>query len=74
MINYDEMFTVIRGTMNNYRNSLVVKAFENMDVEMHGELSLEDIRNNFNPRGHPDLQIGKYKENEIYSNFFDTFE
>jgi len=45
-----------------------------MDKDGSGELDINDIRQNFNAKQHPDVKAGKKTEDEILSEFLDTFE
>lgn len=73
-VSYDEFLRMIRGEMNQFRKSIAKKAFVIMDKDGSGELDINDIRQCFNARDHPDVKSGKKKEDEILSEFLDTFE
>ena len=45
-----------------------------MDKDGSGQLDINDIRQNFNAKDHPDVKSGKKKEDEILMEFLDTFE
>ena len=60
--------------MNEYRVGLVKKAYAILDKDGSGVVNLDDIRNVYNGKQHPDVIEGKRTEDEILSEFLDTFE
>ena len=45
-----------------------------MDKDGSGNLDINDIRQNFNAKQHPDVKAGKKTEDAILGEFLDTFE
>jgi len=45
-----------------------------MDKDGSGILDINDIRQTYNAKSHPDVKSGKKKEEEILLEFLDTFE
>jgi Ca2+-binding EF-hand superfamily protein len=73
-IDYDEFIRIIRGGMNDFRMNLVRQAFTLLDKTGDGVLAIEDIKNVYNPRNHPDVRMGKKTEEEVLGEFLSTFE
>lgn len=73
-ISYDEFLRSIRGTMNEMRVALCKKAYKIMDTDGSGQLDINDIRQTYNAKQHPDVKSGKKTEDEILLEFLDTFE
>lgn len=73
-ISYDEFLRGVVGAMNQNRISLVRKAFEKLDTNRNGQVDLEDIKNLYNAKFHPDVKLGKKTEDEVLIEFMDTFE
>lgn len=73
-INYDEFLRGARGGMNDYRKNLVMMAFDIMDRDKSGIIDINDIRQRFNAKQHPDVKSGKKTEDEVLCEFLDTFE
>jgi Ca2+-binding EF-hand superfamily protein len=73
-ISYDEFLRAIRGEMNGQRQAIAKKAFAIMDRDKSGQLDLNDIRQTYNAKQHPDVKAGKKTEDEILNEFLDTFE
>ena len=73
-ISYDEFLRSVRGSMNSYRKGIAMKAYKIMDSDKSGQLDINDIRQTYNAKQHPDVKAGKKTEDEILSEFLDTFE
>ena len=64
----------VRGEMNAARVALCKKAYAIMDTDKSGQLDLNDIRQTYNAKQHPDVKSGKKQEDEVLAEFLDTFE
>lgn len=73
-ISFDEFLRSIRGEMNDGRKALCMKAYKIMDSDGSGQLDINDIRQTYNAKQHPDVKSGKKTEDEILGEFLDTFE
>lgn len=73
-LDYDEFLRFARGPMNDFRRGLVNKAFDKLDYTRNGIVDIEDIRQYYNARGHPDVRSGKKSEEDVLMEFLDTFE
>ena len=60
--------------MNTFRKALAKKAFDILDKSMTGFLSLDDIKQTYNGKMHPDVKAGKKTEDDVLLEFLDTFE
>jgi len=60
--------------MNDFRKGMAMKAFKIMDKDNSGILDIDDIRQKYNAKQHPDVKDGKKTEDEILYEFIDTFE
>ena len=45
-----------------------------MDKDKSGKVDINDIRQSYNAKQHPDVKSGKKTEDEILGEFLDTFE
>ena len=50
------------------------KAFQKIDKNGNGIIEIDDIKASYNAKQHPDVKSGKKTEEEILSEFLDTFE
>jgi hypothetical protein len=82
-IHYDEFLRGVAGDMNEFRVRLVERAFKKIDKDKSGVLDIDDVKGKnlqVMPKGvydaskHPDVMSGKKDEEEILSEFLDTFE
>lgn len=73
-IDYDEFLRGVRGEMNQFRRNLCEKAFKIMDKDKSGVLNMDDIKDVYNAKKHPDVIKGKKTEEEVLGEFLDTFE
>ena len=73
-IDYEEFIRGIVGEMNDRRRKIVLQVFKIFDKNQNGLIELDDIRENYNAKFHPDVQSGKKTEEEILAEFLDTFE
>ena len=73
-ISYDEFLRTIVGEMNAHRVAICKKAYAIMDTDKSGQLDINDIRQTYNAKQHPDVQSGKKTEDEVLTEFLDTFE
>lgn len=60
--------------MNSYRRAFAEKAFRIMDKDKSGVLNIDDIKDVYNAKKHPDVIKGKKTEEEVLGEFLDTFE
>lgn len=73
-IDFDELMRNVVGEMNPIRRAFVQKAYKKIDRDGNGILNIEDIKGVYNAKMHPDVKSGKKTEQEILSEFLDTFE
>jgi hypothetical protein len=60
--------------MNQFRAGIARKAFQILDKDRCGTINLDDIRQTYNAKFHPDVKAGKKTEDEVLMEFLDTFE
>eukprot|EP01022_Parablepharisma_sp_SALTPOND_P016569 TRINITY_DN2460_c0_g1_i1.p1 TRINITY_DN2460_c0_g1~~TRINITY_DN2460_c0_g1_i1.p1 ORF type:complete len:776 (+),score=94.21 TRINITY_DN2460_c0_g1_i1:7353-9680(+) len=83
-ISYDEFIRTVvvrvqdvhqqQGEMNAFRRGLVTKAFKILDKDGSGEVTVEDIKETYSASKHPDVIARKKTEDEVLTEFLDTFE
>ena len=74
LIEYDEFLRAIRGPMNANRKAIVMRAFAKMDADGSGMIDINDIRGVYKADKHPDVMSGKKTEQQVLSEFLETFE
>jgi len=60
--------------MNKRRKRIIQQAFKAIDKNGIGLDELDDMRENYNAKMHPDVLSGKKTEEEVLAEFLDTFE
>ena len=60
--------------MNTFRKSVVIKAFKKLDKDGSGEITIADLKGVYNAARHPDVLSKKKTEEDILTDFLDTFE
>ena len=60
--------------MNANRKAIVMRAFNVMDKDGSGMIDINDIRGVYKADKHPDVMAGKKTEQQILSEFLETFE
>jgi Ca2+-binding EF-hand superfamily protein len=73
-LNYDEFLMAIRGELNDLRRGIIEKAFRKIDKDGSGILDIDDIKDLYNAKKHPDVVQGKKTEQQILMEFLETFE
>jgi Ca2+-binding EF-hand superfamily protein len=61
-LNIDEFLMAIRGEMNDYRKTVVEQAFNKIDRDGSGYITIDDIKDIYNAKRHPDVVQGKKTE------------
>ena len=73
-VSYDELMRAVAAEMSPIRKAFVAKAFKKIDKDNSGILDISDIQGVYNAKSHPDVKAGKKTEEEVLSEFLDTFE
>jgi hypothetical protein len=74
VIGFDEFVLALRGKMNEFRKKLVIQAFNNLDINKRGDLTIGDLKNKFDATKHPDVKAGKKRSDDVLAEFVKTFE
>jgi Ca2+-binding EF-hand superfamily protein len=74
VIDYDEFLRAIRGDLTPNRLALVKRAYQKLDRDGSGVVDIEDLRGVYNASKHPDVTSGKKTEDQIFTEFLETFE
>ena len=74
IIEYEEFINQLRGPMNQKRKDIVTKAFNKLDIDKSGFIDMEEIKYSYNAKNNPDVKSGKKTEEEVYTEFIETFQ
>ena len=64
-VSYDEFLRGVVGTMNQQRQQIVQRAFQKLDADLSGNITLSDVKRFYDAKNHPDVRAGKKTEDEI---------
>ena len=74
IIEYEEFLNQLRGPLNPKRKDIVTKAFNKLDIDKSGFIDMDEIKHSYNAKNNPDVKTGKKTEEEVYTEFMDTFK
>ena len=60
--------------MNAKRKQVVTQAFNKLDIDRSGYIDMNEIKHAYNAKNNPDVRQGKRTEEEVYTDFMDTFQ
>jgi len=69
-----EFMVAIRGNLNKSRQKAVEIAFQEMDGDHSGEISLAEINACYDPRTHPQVVAGKMTRDEAHAEFISAMD
>ena len=73
-ISVEEFFKGLQGDMKRRRKLLVRKAYNILDADGSGEVTVHDIRGKYDCSQHPKVQAGEMTEDEALEEILDTYE
>jgi Ca2+-binding EF-hand superfamily protein len=73
-ISIDEYLKGMRGKISKTRLALVNRIYATMDADRSGVLTVEDMKLRYNAKGNPDVQSKKKTEEQVLTEFLNTFE
>ena len=74
IIEYEEFLKEVRGPMNEKRKDIVTKAFNKLDIDRSGYIDMNEIKHTYNAKNNPDVRQGKKTEEDVYTEFMETFQ
>ena len=73
-IDYGEFIGGIVGDLSEFRKNILKQVFEKLDKDETGFITVGQLREAYNPKGHPLVRQGKRSEDEILGDFIDVLE
>ena len=73
-LSFDEFLRAIRGPMNQRRKDMVHQAYNVLDKDKSGEVTIKDIELAYDVSFHPDMQSGRKTKEEILLEFMSVWE
>jgi len=72
-LSYDEFIRGVRGEMNDNRVALVKMAFEVLDADKSGQITVEEIKAKYDVSNHPKVQRGEYTPEQAVKEFMSSW-
>lgn len=73
-IDYDEFLRALAGGLSDRRKAMVQKAWDLIDRDGSGTLTVADLTGIYNTEQHPDVREGKKTAEEVMEEFLSSFE
>ena len=73
-IQTENLLKIIKGNINENRKAVVIYQFSLLDNKKIGEVPINYLKSIYNANNHPDVIAGFKKEEEIYKEFYYTFD
>jgi len=73
-ISFDEFLFALRGSLSDRRKKFVRMAFSLMDADNSGEITLADIKKNYDAKGHPKVLSKEMTEDQALEELLYAFE
>lgn len=73
-INFDEFLRGLRGELNDSRLVWIRKAYNKLDINQDGKVTLDDIAKIYDVSLHPDVKDGKKTPEEAYREFMSMWD
>ena len=74
VLNYINFINAIRGPMSQKRVLILKEAFKKLDIDKGGQIEISEIKSQFNAKNDKDVKSGEKTEEEVYTEFVDTFQ
>lgn len=73
-VNFDEFLVALRGDLNENRISFIRQAYQKLDINGDGKVTLDDIARIYDVSQHPDVMSSKKTPEEAYREFMSLWD
>jgi Ca2+-binding EF-hand superfamily protein len=73
-ISVDEFISTLKGKLNDFRLRLLTEAYQKLDKNGDGQVTLDDIARNFNATRNPEVLQGRKTEGEVFNEFITNWD
>ena len=73
-VNFDEFLVALRGELNDNRLGFIRQAYQKLDINGDGQVTLDDIARIYDVSQHPDVVDGKKTPEEAYREFMSMWD
>lgn len=74
VISCEEFMNTLKEPLNERRKAMIIRCFQQIDVDGSGIIELNDLKDIYNASQHPDVLKGKKSEKQILTEFLNNFE
>lgn len=74
VVNFDEFLTTLKGQINQRRLGLVAQAYEKLDKNKDGRVTLDDIAKTYDASKHPEVRAGRMTEEQVFRQFISMWD
>ena len=73
-VNFDEFLRALRGDLNENRLGFIRQAYQKLDINQDGQVTLDDVARIYDVSQHPDVIDGKKTPEEAYREFMSMWD
>lgn len=73
-VDFDEFMRFLKGDINKFREGFIRQAYDKLDVNKDGNVTLEDIAKLYDASFHPDVISKKKTPEEVYMEFMSQWD
>ena len=73
-VNFDEFLRALRGDLNENRLGFIRQAYQKLDINGDGQVTLDDVARIYDVSQHPDVIDGKKTPEEAYREFMSMWD
>lgn len=74
VVNFDEFLVTLKGQINERRLKLVAQAYEKLDKNKDGRVTLDDIAKTYDASKHPEVRAGRMSEDQVFRQFITMWD
>ena len=74
VISFDEFIATISDPPNEFRQQYIMRAYNKLDVNGDGKITIEDLKQRYNCSKHHDVLSGKKTEDEVLGQFMSLWD
>lgn len=73
-VDFDEFLRYLKGDINKFREGLINQAYDKLDENSDGQVTLEDIAKLYDASHHPDVLSGNKTAKDVYREFMKQWD
>lgn len=74
VISFDEFLVTLRGELSPAREAVIQEAFEKLDGDCSGTVTISDVKRLYDASSHPDVLDGKKTQDEVLADFMSQWD